>query len=45
MVSGPAAIHALRGVDLSLHEGEMVVIARRLGFGQVDADEFSRGPE
>jgi len=32
--SGPAAVHALRGVDLSLHEGEMVVMLGASGSGK-----------
>ncbi len=32
--SGPAAVHALRGVDLALHEGEMVVLLGQSGSGK-----------
>jgi putative ABC transport system ATP-binding protein len=32
--SGPAAVHALRGVDLVLHEGEMVVLLGASGSGK-----------
>ena len=32
--TGPAAVHALRGVDLALHEGEMVVLLGASGSGK-----------
>ena len=32
--SGPGTVHALRGVDLTVHEGEMVVLLGGLEAGQ-----------
>ena len=32
--SGPAAVHALRGVDIELPEGEMVVVLGASGSGK-----------